>query len=91
MDKNYLLFEDIAKYASNHGIFIELSDYNEVTAEYSIRWGDWKHSHLRFKFLVGQYAKEHNLTKLHYMGEEITEEDGSDCYSAKHLVCFLGQ
>lgn len=91
MDKNYQLFEDIAKYASNHGIFIELSGYNAVMAEYSIRWGDWKHSHLRFKLLVEQYAKEHNLSTLQYMGEEITEENGSDCYSTTHLIYFLGQ
>ena len=42
-----------------------------------IHWGDWKHEHLRCEYL---------MNKLGYTQEyvEVTEEDGSDCYSAIH-------
>ena len=43
-----------------------------------ISWGDWKHEHLRAKYLL-----ETNLPLKKY-NEETTESDGSDCYSALH-------
>lgn len=43
----------------------------------SISWGDWKHDHLWARDLMSYlgYVK---------VGEVVTEEDGSDCYSAEH-------
>lgn len=43
----------------------------------SISRGDWKHDHLWARNLMSYlgYVK---------VGEVVTEEDGSDCYSAKH-------
>ena len=40
-----------------------------------IEWGDWKHDHLRCDALMK--AKGYTLVE-----EEVTEEDGSDCFSA---------
>lgn len=40
-----------------------------------IPWGDWKHDHLRADYLV-PYTCTHVV---------VTEEDGSDCYSAVHF------
>ena len=42
-----------------------------------ISWGDWKHHHL---------ACEQIMKRLGYIQvqEIITEDDGSDCYSAEH-------
>ena len=42
-----------------------------------IHWGDWKHEHLRADYLMGQigYSLHHDV---------LTEENGSDCYSAIH-------
>lgn len=40
-----------------------------------IEWGDWKHDHLRCDALME--LKGYTLVE-----EEVTEEDGSDCYSA---------
>lgn len=45
--------------------------------EVEISWGDWKHEHLRCDYLM----KELGYLEI---GEELTEEDGSDCYSAIH-------
>ena len=43
----------------------------------SIDWGDWRHQHLWARDLMSYlgYVK---------VGEVVTEEDGSDCYSAEH-------
>lgn len=42
-----------------------------------ISWGDWKHDHLRADWAM----QEAGFTCV---GQEITEEDGSDTYSAVH-------
>lgn len=41
--------------------------------------GDWKHDHLRAKWIVKEQFPEFT-----YIGEQVTEEDGSDWYSAIH-------
>lgn len=46
-----------------------------------IHWGDWKHDHGRAKWLVSQHGG--NL-----IGSKVTEENGSDCYSAEHYFYF---
>ena len=42
-----------------------------------VLWGDWKHDHAYLKHVM----QENDFI---FIGEEITEEDGSDCYSATH-------
>ena len=49
-----------------------------------IRWGDWKHDHLRADWLI-----ENNIKGLINWGEQITEEDGSDTYSAIHNYLII--
>ena len=43
----------------------------------TIYWGDWKHDHGYLKDLMPKQG----LTQVN---EELVEEYGSDCYSAKH-------
>ena len=43
-----------------------------------INWGDWKHDHLRCDWLIKE-----NFNVV-FNSTEITEEDGSDTYSAIH-------
>ena len=45
-----------------------------------VNWGDWKHDHM----LIEQVFKGLGARSL---WTDITEEDGSDCYSAVH--CFI--
>lgn len=47
-----------------------------------INWGDWKHEHARLKWLMDE---KFDTT---YFGNKVTEEDGSDCYSATHYFAF---
>lgn len=42
-----------------------------------IEWGDWKHEHVCLRCLMKQNGFEEIL-------ENVTEEDGGDCYSAIH-------
>lgn len=46
-----------------------------------INHGDWKHDHLRTAWLL------ENMGAVH-VSEKVTEEDGSDCYSAIHTFAF---
>lgn len=59
----------------------DFSDVNEnpdgKAVIVSVEWGDWKHSHAYLDRLMERLG----YTKLH---ETVTEEDGSDCYSADH-------
>ena len=43
-----------------------------------IQWGDWKHDHLRAKYLITKNFP------LEHFDSKTTESDGSDCYSAIH-------
>ena len=46
-----------------------------------ISWGDWKHDHWRCDWLMEEVGAKST-------GVNITEEDGSDCYSAIHYYKF---
>ena len=46
-------------------------------------WGDWKHTHL---FMNHVLSMRHNFR---VMQEVVTEEDGSDCYSAQHFYTLI--
>ena len=62
--------------------------YLEIRA--SIRWGDWKHDHLYYGYLIEKWAELNGfqvLTRDHVC--EVTEEDGSDCYSGVHRCVLL--
>lgn len=48
----------------------------------SIHWGDWKHDHMRAKWLCQKHGG------VVFSSVE-TEENGSDCYSAEHTIAFV--
>lgn len=54
-----------------------------LIVEVDINWGDWKHEHLKAKLLMVDIADELGCRLLDSY-ENVTEEDGSDCYSAVH-------
>jgi hypothetical protein len=49
----------------------------------SVEWGDWKHDHRYLEYIMGE---------LDYIlvDKKITNEDGSDCYSADHYYKKMG-
>ena len=60
-----------------NGVYAEVWNENEAAIGVGISWGDWKHEHLWARDL---------MSYLGYVeiGSRVTEEDGSDCYSADH-------
>lgn len=81
-DEMYEIAEKAEKLLRDEDIFVDVYPFHDdlpvICVE--IRWGDWKHSHLRAIYLLEKqgYTLVQSAT---------TEEDGSDSYSAIH--CFL--
>ena len=77
---DYSLDEDymIAKYLSDNELYGEVySECEGKVIAVDISWGDWKHEHGWCKNLMGYLGYTE-------MGCRVTEENGSDCYSAIH-------
>ena len=75
----YEAIEKVEKILSDNFISAYVDQFEDLPAiTVHIRWGDWKHSHLRAKYLVS------DVVGIPYVRSETTESDGSDCYSATH-------
>ena len=64
----------------DNGVYADVYGNSEEILAVHIDWGDWKHEHLWAEQL------------MKYLGWAecdcvVTEEDGSDCYSATHYFC----
>lgn len=51
----------------------------------SINNGDWKHDHLNLDYTIRENFTDEQIDFIHTI---VTEEDGSDCYSAEHYIFF---
>ncbi len=49
-----------------------------------IDWGDWKHEHGMLKYLLTRFMYENHIKGD--LDQVITDEDGSDTYSADHII-----
>ena len=69
--------EQIYHYLQDNGIYGEVYTNSEGEVEVEIDWGDWKHDHGWCATLMGY---------LGYVQDDVvvTEDNGSDCYSARH-------
>ena len=72
----------IEKYLADNGFYFESICKEEIVGvplyRISISWGDWKHDHGWLDSLMGYLGYE-------AFNEIVTEENGSDCYSADHI------
>ena len=71
------LDETIYQFLNDNGVYADVYKMNKVVICVSISWGDWKHDHLWARDLMSYLG----YTEI---GNRVTEEDGSDCYSAEH-------
>jgi len=72
--------EQIEKLLRDNDIFADCTQYSDLPVLIvSIRWGDWKHEHARARWLI-----EQNVEGVTYLNTRVTEDNGSDCYSAEH-------
>ena len=69
--------ETIFSFLNDNGVWAEVYCQTNNIVVVNIDRGDWRHSHLWARDLMRYlgYVK---------VGEVVTEEDGSDCYSAEH-------
>lgn len=75
------LAEELYKHLSANKLHADVyADHDYIAAE--ISWGDWKHEHLRCKWLAEEFFLGKGIEAN--IQTEVTEEDGSDCYSAVH-------
>ena len=68
---------ELEKYLQEKGIYEELNENEDGTISIHIEYGDWKHDHAYCDYLM----KEKGWMLI---GEDVTWEDGSDCYSSVH-------
>lgn len=68
--------KEIQKYLDDHDLWGNVSVFNDVVS-IEIDWGDWKHDHARCQDLMSNLG--YVLTN-----KVVTEEDGSDTFSAIH-------
>ena len=70
----------IHDFLDDNGVWAEVWDLisdGGYAVAVDISWGDWKHEHLWARDLMSYLG----YTEI---GSKVTEEDGSDCYSATH-------
>ena len=77
-------YESFEKLMRDNNLFGEISEEKENYVCVDISWGDWKHEHLLLDSLVNEAFQPTRIDRV------ITEEDGSDCFSARHIYCFKG-
>ena len=63
-------------------IIAEIYSLETMLIVIEIECGDWKHEHGYADYVMSQ----HGFTKVQ---EQVTEEDGSDCYSSNHYYLCL--
>lgn len=79
-------FKNLQNYLRENQIYGEC-DWSSSIFSIRINWGDWKHDHLRCDYLVEEFAKTNN-SKILFQKTKVTEDNGTDCYSAKHFYVF---
>ena len=69
--------DNIYEYLGFNDVYAEVSTNSIGVVAVDIEWGDWKHEHLWCKNLMEYLGYKE-------IGSKVTEEDGSDTYSAIH-------
>ena len=69
--------EEVRKKFAEEDMYCEINENENGCISIEIEWGDWKHDHRWCNDLMSYIGYE-------CRDEVVTEEDGSDCYSATH-------
>lgn len=84
-ERLYKIAEEVQKVLNDGGVYADVYPHHTLPViQVEISWGDWKHSHLRADWLISEHMK--GLTKF---SVQVTEENGSDAYSAVHNYIAL--
>lgn len=87
--KAFNKYSDENFYASSEEGLHIYKGFSAFVFETEVNWGDWKHEHGRLDYLVEKFCKENGLV-FALKGQEVTEEDGGDAYSAIHWYLISG-
>ena len=68
----------------NHEAYI-----SNGTLYIDIQWGDWKHDHGWCDYLIEEFFNKKPEVYKVISAVNVTEEDGSDCYSATHIYKII--
>ena len=68
---------DIRKYLKDNELDCEVYEHENGCVSVEIEWGDWKHEHRYLDYIMNELGYS-------LYTEDVTESDGSDCYSALH-------
>ena len=69
---------DIRKYLKDNTLYCEVYEHENGCISVEIDWGDWSHDHAYCDHLMKQIGYD-------CTDEQVTEENGSDTYSAIHF------
>ena len=74
--------QELYQHLHSKGLYYEIYK-TEDGFVISVEWGDWKHDHRYLEYLMGELG-------YILVDKKITNEDGSDCYSADHYYKKMG-
>lgn len=80
--------QELLQYLRDNNFYYEVDIYDDkIYVE--ITWGDWKHDHGWCDYLIEDFFnKKPEIYKV--IGTvNVTEENGSDCYSATHIYKII--
>lgn len=83
---NWDIADQLESHFRKNNLWVEELHYNQVRnrIEFDINNGDWKHEHLRAKWLLEELFNQLGIRAE--VNSYTTEEDGSDNYSAHYVV-----
>lgn len=87
---NWDVADQLQDHFRKNNLWVDELHYNKVNdrIEFDINWGDWKHEHLRAKWLLQELFDTLGIKAE--IRSHTTEEDGSDNYSAHYVVYSIG-
>jgi len=63
-------------------LYFEVSLVRADIIAVNVEWGDWKHDHAYLNYIMRENG-------FQLLTENVTETDGSDCYSALHIYSIV--
>lgn len=87
---NWDVADQLQDHFRKNNLWVDELHYNQVNdrIEFDINWGDWKHEHLRAKWLLQELFDTLGIKAE--IRSHTTEEDGTDTYSAHYVVYSIG-
>ena len=87
---NWDVADQLQDHFRKNNLWVDELHYNQTNdrIEFDINWGDWKHEHLRAKWLLQELFDSLGIKAE--IRSHTTEEDGTDTYSAHYVVYSIG-